>query len=232
LQKQAVAIFEKRLKKLQESSDEQQKSLTELQRRDEEREERGFINRVSLSLNILEPQPGRQKPKLKLRTLWEKDLDTDVITDKETREEFTKRAEEAGKQDDDPFLMDPVTQPGESSPGQDAPQDWVGMIVNLFGNHISAACSNGFILQDVHGPKAVEEVPYVFGITFEKQERTEQSEHVKKVRVLLIRESSLLELKTKTIEQVQLQSDSEHHEMRFRHLQKLATHWEWKKRIR
>eukprot|EP01046_Picozoa_sp_COSAG06_P020910 COSAG06_NODE_1550_length_9129_cov_4.644408_6_plen_656_part_00 len=233
LQKQAVAIFEKRLKKLQESSDEQQKSLTELQRRDEEREERGFINRVSLSLNILEPQPDGKKPKLKLRTLWEKDLDTDVITDKETREEFTKRAKEAGERDDDPFLMDPVTQPGESSPGQDAPQDWVGMIVNLFGNHISAACSNGFILQDVHGPTAVEEVPYVFGITFEKQKRTEQSEHVKKVRVLLMRESSLVELNTmKNITQVQLQSDSKHHAMRFHHLQKLATHWEWKKAIR
>jgi hypothetical protein len=76
-------------------------------------------------------------------------------------------------------------------------------------------------------------VPYVFGITFEKQKRTEQSEHVKKVRVLLMRESSLVELNTmKNITQVQLQSDSKHHAMRFHHLQKLATHWEWKKAIR
>ena len=72
----------------------------------------------------------------------------------------------------------------------------------------------------------------MFGITFEKQQRTEQSDHVKKVRVLLIREDSLLELQNKTIRQVEFQSDTEHHKMRFEHLQLLKQHWEWKKKIR
>ena len=113
------------------------------------------------------------------------------------------------------------------SPSREAANDWVGMIVKLVINHISAATN--FILQDINGPDKAKEVSYVFGITFEKQERTEQSEHVKKVRVLLIREEALNELENLDIDEVKLQSYSDHHKMRFDHLKLLAKYWKWTK---
>jgi peptidoglycan/xylan/chitin deacetylase (PgdA/CDA1 family) len=162
--------------------------------------------------------------------IWEKDLDQNVITDTETRNEFQKRAEEAGRQDDDPFLMDPVqTQHEQSPPGRKAQTNWGDMVVNLLGNHISAACANNFILQDIHGPDKVKEVSYVFGVTFEKPEPTADSEHVKKVRVLLIREDSLSQLLNLEIDDVKLQSYSDHHKMRFDHLKLLSEYWKWTK---
>lgn len=192
----------------------------------------GHINRVSLSLNILEQSDGL--PRLQLRTMWEKDLDTELITDKETRTQFMARAREAGQFEEDPFLMDqdyigPFLRSLES--GDEKPADRVGQVVNLFGNQISAACSSNFIVKDIRGRDSVQEIRYVFGITYEKPQRTEQSEHVQKVRVLLIREDSLWELEDMdSCDEVELQSDSDHHKMRFKHLQLLAKHWKWSQR--
>ena len=74
----------------------------------------------------------------------------------------------------------------------------------------------------------MEEVPYVFGITYEKSQPTEDSEHVQKVRVLLIREESLWKIeRMDSCDDVELQSNSGHHKMRFRHLKLLAKHWKW-----
>jgi hypothetical protein len=139
-----------------------------------------------------------------------------------------------GRFEKDPFLMDqdyigPFLRSLES--GGEKPADRVGQVVNLFGNQISAACSSNFIVKDIRGRDSVEEIRYVFGITYEKPQRTEQSEHVQKVRVLLIREDSLWELEEMdSCDEVELQSDSDHHKMRFAHLQLLAKHWKWAKR--
>ena len=62
-------------------------------------------------------------------------------------------------------------------------------------------------------------------MTFEEnwnQQVQGAADHVKKIRVLLMREEKLQQLAAMSEAQVQFQSESQHHRMRFQHLQLLA----------
>ena len=71
----------------------------------------------------------------------------------------------------------------------------------------------------------------MFGLTFEELTGTaqQQAAHVRKVRVLLMREDSLDKISHLTLHknggEVELQSKSSHHEDRFNHLQEMARQW-------
>jgi hypothetical protein len=180
-----------------------------------------FVERVSLQLNILGSAQGSQhagggtaspavdrgdtRPPLYLRTLWEKNLQ-EIIPDPRVRELFRAAADASTAEK--PFLCG-----GEA-----------GLVKNLFMNAISAICSSNFVLQDFGLVCKVES--FIFGITFEENwDPKPTSDHVHKIRVLLIRESKLNDLSKLTEEGVRFQSDSEHHKMRFRHLQDLGGAW-------
>ena len=62
-------------------------------------------------------------------------------------------------------------------------------------------------------------------MTFEEnwnQQLQGAADHVKKIRVLLMREEKLQQLAAMSEAQVRFQSESQHHKMRFQHLQLLA----------
>ena len=62
-------------------------------------------------------------------------------------------------------------------------------------------------------------------MTFEEnwnQQVQGAADHVKKIRVLLMREEKLQQLAAMSEAQVRFQSESQHHKMRFQHLQLLA----------
>jgi hypothetical protein len=104
--------------------------------------------------------------------------------------------------------------------------DEAGLIKNFFVNAISSICSTNFILQDLG--QACKQETFIFGFTFEDNwdhKTRDAVDHVKKIRVLLMRESKLARLEKLTEKDVRFQSDTNHHKMRFLHLQKLQEAW-------
>ena len=91
-------------------------------------------------------------------------------------------------------------------------------------NHISTICSTNFVLQDLGQP--TREETFVFGLTYEEA-WTHQSErhHVKKIRVLMVRESNLAKLKALDQTNMEFQSGRNYHIDRFNHLKILERHW-------
>ena len=64
-------------------------------------------------------------------------------------------------------------------------------MVNLFSNHLSSINASNYIMEDMGEQDMVSET-YVFGLTYEKtNDKTAKDDHVKKVRVLIIRASCL-----------------------------------------
>jgi hypothetical protein len=187
---------------------------------------REHLNRVSLSLNILaspvDDSPGGvgsgQVRSLQLRTLWEKQLE-EIIPDKGGRAIFRKTALRSNaEQKSYPFLEDTETNHD--------------LVINYFVNAISSICDTNFVSSELGQP--VVERAFVFGLTFEQlTEKQQQEAHVRKVRVLLMREDRLKEISELTLEKhggsVQLQSKRSFHEDRFTHLQKMARRWRQEK---
>jgi hypothetical protein len=148
----------------------------------------GDTHRVSLSLNLVgDPDPQRSprgsdckelKVKLRLRTLRETDLRT-IVTDPDMRGVFAETAKDTTH--DRPFLQDRETKHGEMR----------NQMVNLFSNHLSSINASNYIMEDMGEQDMVSET-YVFGLTYEKtNDKTAKDDHVKKVRVLIIRASCL-----------------------------------------
>lgn len=171
------------LRSLQSGVDIAKKGVQNLEERASGKHAKQYVNRVSLSLNYLDPETDANgmktgKMKLNLRTLWEKTL-MEIINEQEPRQSFRAAAMETKQ--DKPFLED-----DKSSSDR-------GAVLNLFANHISSICSTNFILQDMG--QHVREESFVFGLTFEEapgmtdndkaQTKTKKSDqnHVKKVCV-------------------------------------------------
>ena len=101
-------------------------------------------------------------------------------------------------------------------------------------NAISSICDTNFVSSELGQP--VVEKAFVFGLTFEELPATakQQAAHVRKVRVLLMREDSLDEMSRLTLEKndgtVELQSKGSYHEDRFDHLHKMASRWRQEKK--
>ena len=101
-------------------------------------------------------------------------------------------------------------------------------------NAISSICDTNFVSSELGQP--VVEKAFVFGLTFEELPATakQQAAHVRKVRVLLMREDSLDEMSRLTLEKnggtVELQSKGSYHEDRFDHLHKMASQWRHEKK--
>ena len=109
------------------------------------------------------------------RTLWERELQ-EVIPDPESRDVFRKAA--TCTTPDDPFLREPPRSTAK------------GLIMNHFVNAISGICSSNFILGALGQPTTEE--TFIFGLTYE--ENWNKLDHVKKIRVLLIRDEMLEQL--------------------------------------
>eukprot|EP01046_Picozoa_sp_COSAG06_P041310 COSAG06_NODE_5111_length_3712_cov_3.101024_1_plen_658_part_00 len=144
----------------------------------------GDTHRVSLSLNLVgEPDPHHSprgsgekeyKAKLRLRTLRETDL-RQIVTNPVTRGIFTETARHTKR--NTPFLQDRHTKHGEMR----------NQMVNLFSNHLSSINASNFFLEDL-GEQDVISTNYIFGITYEvADDKSAKDDHVKKVRVLIIR---------------------------------------------
>ena len=238
--------------------------VSELQKRASGSHNREFVNRVSLSLNLLLPSSiqegdnGEHKHKLLPRTLWERDL-TEIMTDPGQRINFRLAAKETTEEE--PFLRDSI----EGSQREERK-----LVINLFSNHISSICSTNFILQDLG--ETVQEEAFVFGLTFEEawlatatatgvdgadqssstagskaegaaaepaatsagdsgsgkakaKDKEQDQKHVKKIRVLMMREKMLTQLLTMTEDDIEFQSKSDYHKMRLKHLKLMATKW-------
>eukprot|EP01043_Picozoa_sp_COSAG02_P044019 COSAG02_NODE_3885_length_6087_cov_7.811456_7_plen_367_part_00 len=136
--------------------------VTDLQARASGAHGRSYVNRVSLSLNLLLPASSTedgsaddQKQKLKLlpRTLWERDL-SEFMTDPEQRQHF--RAAAKMTTEIEPFLRDSL---------ESAEREERKLVINLFSNLISSICSTNFVILDLG--EVVHEESYVFGLTFE-----------------------------------------------------------------
>ena len=145
---------------------------------------KGDAHRVSLSLNIVgDPDHSprnrnsghkQHKVKLRLRTLRETDL-RQIVTNPDTRAIFTETARHTTREI--PFLQDRRTKHGEMR----------NQMINLFSNHISSINASNYLLEDL-GEQDVISTAYVFGITYEvSDDKSAKDDHVKKVRVLLIR---------------------------------------------
>lgn len=144
----------------------------------------GDTHRVSLSLNLVgEPDPHHSprgsgekehKAKLRLRTLRESDL-RQIVTNPDMRKNFTETARHTTC--DSPFLQDRHTKHGEMR----------NQMVNLFSNHLSSINASNYLLEDL-GEQDIISTTYVFGITYEvTDDKSAKDDHVKKVRVLIIR---------------------------------------------
>lgn len=204
---------------LQSGFESAKKGITELQDRASGLHDKKYVNRVSLSLNLLLPierrQTGTQKYKLLPRTLWEKDL-PEIMTDPDQRSSFRAAAHET--EEEEPFLRD--SQQGSLNEERK-------VVINLFSNHISSICSTNFILQDLG--QTVREEAFVYGLTFEaawkKEEKENDRNHVKKIRVLMMREEMLAKLLTVSEDDIEFQSSSNFHKTRFKHLKLMAEKW-------
>jgi hypothetical protein len=159
----AWSYFSKSLASLQAGLEKTKDGVNELKARASGLHNRSYVNRVSLSLNLLLPSSStedgddgaqEQKHKLLPRTLWERDL-SEIMNDPDQRKHF--RAAAYATTEHEPFLRDSL----ESAEREERKQ-----VINLFSNHISSICSTNFILQDLGEP--VQEEAFVFGLTFDE----------------------------------------------------------------
>ncbi len=144
----------------------------------------GDTHRVSLSLNLVgDPDPRHSprrsgekehKARLRLRTLRETDL-RQIVINPEMRKIFRNTARHTTR--DVPFLQDRQMKHGEMR----------NQMINLFSNHLSSINASNYLLEDL-GEQDVISTTYVFGITYEvTDDNSAKDDHVKKVRVLIIR---------------------------------------------